>query len=640
MGKFNFSLVVLVSLAVTACAHAAPRQPGSLADPVGGESSNALELTILATNDIHGGVEPTLSLNGTAAGGMAFWAGAVSAIRQGIASKYGANGGVLLVDAGDQFQGTLISNYNEGMLVFNSMAIAGYDAAIPGNHDYDFGPIGWKDDTVSSNTSDRNPRGALLRAMNSVQFPLLSANTYFKLSLVDPKGEAVKVDNNGCKPLVPGTAINWNKAARPPFLKPYLIKNVGKLRVALIGIDNPTTPAQTTFANVNDLCFRDEAETYQEIRAQLEGKADIYVILLHNGNAGPAQQGATNMVAKLSPAPDAVIAGHTHWIQNDKVGNTPVIQSGSGGDMFGRIDLFVDAKTHKIIPAQTKSYGGISLKLASCDAKASFCSASFGPDGTTPVISYEGVQVVPNAQIQQLVAQSRADILANADAGRKIGTIAVPVIKRDRTFESPVADIMTDAFRRSAQAEIAIINTGGIRDDLHRTDFTTGDVTYEDLFRIFPFNNHGYLVGPMTSDKLLALLLRAAQGCGAYGSLMQSGLKVQYQANCKTAQNGVDQNAKLLHIETVGGEVVLDTATGVTPKPSRTFQVATLDFLYYGGSGFDFSGTPLKQDMGNMRDSLAQAFFAEPVQFTPATDGRWTLVAPAGEPSADDSGNP
>lgn len=91
------------------------------------------QITILGTNDFHGGIEPTDTASGGKIGGLAFYAGVVRSIRQGVKTKLGDdNGGVLVVDAGDQFQGTLLSNFDEGKLMMSAMSIIGYDVAIPG----------------------------------------------------------------------------------------------------------------------------------------------------------------------------------------------------------------------------------------------------------------------------------------------------------------------------------------------------------------------------------------------------------------------------------------------------------------------------------------------------------------------------
>src|SRR5262245_45819785 len=93
-------------------------------------SDDEIQITLLGTNDIHGGLEPRVSTKNVSAGGMAFWAGAVDAMRRGLKKKLGDRSRVVLVDAGDQAQGTLLSNFNEGELIFRVMDRMGYDAII------------------------------------------------------------------------------------------------------------------------------------------------------------------------------------------------------------------------------------------------------------------------------------------------------------------------------------------------------------------------------------------------------------------------------------------------------------------------------------------------------------------------------
>src|SRR6516162_7463523 len=141
-----------------------------------GCAAEPTKITILATNDIHGGIEPN-RLKDAVEGGLAALSGTVQAIKAGLRRKLGDRTGVLVLDAGDQFQGTLVSNHNEGRLVFQAMNQAGYDVAITGNHDYDFGPVGWLEDEVTPTTADQDPRGALKAALSNAQFPLISSNT-------------------------------------------------------------------------------------------------------------------------------------------------------------------------------------------------------------------------------------------------------------------------------------------------------------------------------------------------------------------------------------------------------------------------------------------------------------------------------
>ena len=142
-GFKTFSVVVLFAAAILGCGE---RQPRSVATRPG----TTTILSIVGTNDLHGGV-----LQRGDRGGLALLGGYVNNLR---AARARDGGAVLLVDAGDMFQGTLESNLNEGASVIAAYNALGYAAAAVGNHDFDFGPVG--PPSTSQQPSD-DPRGAL-----------------------------------------------------------------------------------------------------------------------------------------------------------------------------------------------------------------------------------------------------------------------------------------------------------------------------------------------------------------------------------------------------------------------------------------------------------------------------------------------
>jgi 2',3'-cyclic-nucleotide 2'-phosphodiesterase (5'-nucleotidase family) len=175
-------------------------------------------------------------------------------------------------------------------------------------------------------------------------------------------------------------------------------------------------------------------------------------------------------------------------------------------------------------------------------------------------------------------------------------------------------------------ADVAIMNTGGIRSPLE-----PGDVTYEEFYRVIPFNNHGVIIGPMKASNLLKALARSAEACGDFGALMQSGLKVEIQKDCDppSGKVGTDTNAKLMHVETLGGKVLLDAAVPPTAGDDPVLTVATLDFLAAGGSGYDMlKGVPQIQDLGIIREAMKDLLAKAPATFTPVMDGRWVVQKP------------
>ena len=113
---------------------------------------------------------------------------------------------------------------------------------------------------------------------------------------------------------------------------------------------------------------------------------------------------------------------------------------------------------------------------------------------------------------------------------------------------------------------------------------------------------------------------------------MQSGLKVQIEKDCSAppASGHADTNAKLTHVETLGGKVLFDAATGVPPaSKDSTLTVVTLDFLAAGGSGYDMlKGVPQIKDIGIVREAMKDLLVNAPATFAPAIDGRWAVHKP------------
>ncbi|MBU6374547.1 MAG: bifunctional metallophosphatase/5'-nucleotidase [Bdellovibrionales bacterium] len=626
--SIRVSLIGLCAL-LSACEPIASSVPKSSLGATGGlyqksdlpplAGTGEVQLTVLATNDIHGGVEPgKYRTTGEPIGGLAFWGGVIRSIRSAIESK---GGRVLVLDAGDQFQGTLISNTNEGDLVFSAMDEIGYDAVVPGNHDYDFGPKGWLKDRPTS--SDENPREVIEGLAAKVKFPLLSANTYFRDSLTDTKtGRVVDVASNSCT-APSGVSIDWKKARRPQFLKPYLIRDFGAMKVAIIGLDHPSTASMTTAVNVSDLCFRDAVGTYREIRDEIGDRADVFILVIHSANS-PGKPELTQFVkairADKNPRLDLVVAGHTHMIQKEFVDGVPIIQSGSGGERFGRIDFTFDLATKKLVASKTEALSGVALLHQRCDDDAKkFCSVKPVVEGSTEgAVSYEQIPVEFNQRVLKLIADARAAIRNLSD--QKLFVAKSP-LKRDRVRESSLVDLLTDILRQASGADLSFLNTGGIR-----TDLPAGTVTYEQFFEVLPFGNRAVVAGPMRTRQVISLLQRSIQTCGDYGALMQSGLRVRFSRNCRGG--GVDPNAQLLTVETVDGQLIFDQHQGGVVE-DRAFNVATLDFLLDGGSGYtDFKGTPMIQDLDIAREAMVHQMLksSDLLEVDGKLDQRWFEV--------------
>jgi 5'-nucleotidase len=152
---------IAVALMLSACSAGAAKGTSSAA----GAPAQTMTLSIVGTNDLHGGI-----LQREDRGGLALLGGYVANLR---AARARDGGAVLLVDGGDMFQGTLESNLTEGQIVIAAYNTLGYSAAAIGNHEFDFGPAG---PASQPKGLDDDPRGALKARAAQASFPFLAAN--------------------------------------------------------------------------------------------------------------------------------------------------------------------------------------------------------------------------------------------------------------------------------------------------------------------------------------------------------------------------------------------------------------------------------------------------------------------------------
>ena len=204
-----------------ACAQARTNRPvDQLTSP--GSSSSPIVISIVGTNDLHGGILPR-----DGRGGLALFGGYINNLR----AVRAHDGATLLIDAGDMFQGTLESNLGEGATVVAAYNALGYTAATIGNHEFDFGPVG---PAVTPAKPGDDPRGALKARAAEAKFAVLAAN------LID---DATK------------RAVEW------PNVRPSVIVEAAGMRVGIVGVMTLRALAATMSGNVKGLSVAPLAAT-------------------------------------------------------------------------------------------------------------------------------------------------------------------------------------------------------------------------------------------------------------------------------------------------------------------------------------------------------------------------------------------
>lgn len=564
----------LILLAFFACACTAPQhQPGPPTDP--------LRISVLATNDTHGEL-----LLQEGRGGLTTLSGYVAALR---AARDADNGGVLLIDAGDMWQGTLESNLSEGATVVEAYNALGYTAATIGNHEFDFGPAGPLA-TPGSNADDA--RGALKLRASEANFPLLAAN------LID-------------------TATNLPVAW--PNVTPSTMVEVAGVRVGIVGIMSDNALYTTMAANVQGLRVAPLTETViREATRLREQGAALVIVTAHAGGRctefdDPLDLSSCDLSGEImrvaSELPpglvDHIIAGHVHQGIAHEVNGIAVTASYSNTRAFGRVDFLIDRrsgviKERKIYPPQRT--------CAFVDMGSGQCVVSDVAHDSVVAARYEGYEVIPNEVVMAIA--NRAEVIARARKAEAIGVHLETPITLEGSPESALGNLMTDALLAAVDADISIHNVkGGIRANLAQ-----GDLTYGDLYQMFPFDNK-MLVLQLTGAEVRRVIAHQAHNTGRYAGF--SGMRVF--VTCDDNQMNVDM---LL-------------ADGNTIRDDDVVDVAVNDFLALGGDGIltpilPDGGFDMNDDMPLVRDALGEWFASgggalRAEQFLDHENPRWNL---------------
>jgi len=509
-----------------------PRPPGGGAT----EGPDTVVLSIVGTNDVHGHLYR-----------LAVLGGFVERLRR-IREEDG--GAVLLIDAGDMFQGTVESNMLEGAPVVAAYEALGYDAAAVGNHELDFGPVG---EAATPASADDDPRGALLARAAEADFPILTANI-----LDAGTGERVDWPGIGATTTVTAAGVD----------------------VGIVGVSTAETLQTTLAANVADLAMAPVAETIErEARRLRREGADVVVVTAHAGGSCEAFDDPRDLsacatddeifeVARALPEGlvDAVVAGHSHEGVAHVVHGIPIIESYALAVAFGRIDLVVDRDAGRVVDTRVHPPHPI-------------CGSLEAPEPCEPG-TYEGAAVVPDREVAAAIAEP----LARAEEIRRepLGVTIDGTFERDGDAESPLGNLLADLILEARPAaDVALMNGGGIRAPL-----AEGELTYGELFETWPFDNRFAMVRTTAG----ALARSFAENLGASrGIFSVSGARVV--ARC--------EGDRL--------EVTLHDGDGEPLAPDAPITVATSDFLATGGDGAFGDAAEVRIEQGRpMREVIVE----------------------------------
>ncbi|MGB8299335.1 MAG: 5'-nucleotidase C-terminal domain-containing protein [Polyangia bacterium] len=502
------------------------------------DTSPSITISVIGTSDLHGHIAALP------------WLGGYLKNLRGARALTG--GAVIVLDAGDMFQGTLESNLEEGAPVIRAYNALGYSAVAIGNHEFDFGPVGPAPAPVKPGD---DPRGALKARASQAQFPFLAANIVDKAT---------------------GKCVAW------PNLKPSTIISAAGIKIGIIGVITATTAHSALPANVVGLAFLPLAPTVAAEARRLRAKgATVVIVAAHEGGAcrsfaDPDKLDSCDASSEIfsvvrglpKGSVDAVVAGHTHQALAHRVESVPIIQSYANGRAFGRVDLTVERASGRVLATELQAPREI------CPAST---PANCGPG------NYEGSSVQIDKDVAAAIAPA---IAATRQLGQEdLGVKVLRPLPHNRNQETALGNLLADLMRTARPgSDVAVINGGGMRAEL-----PAGPLTLGRLYETFPFDN-ALATARVSAGQLRRLLARSL---GRSASLLSlSGLSVR--ARC--------EGPRL--------DVALSRPDGSPVHDNERFVLTTTDFLATGGDGL-FTGVAARFEGGPpLRDALVEVLRA------------------------------
>ncbi len=513
--------------------------------------------TIMYTNDIHCGVDGNIGLAGVAA----------------LKKNMEADGNdVILVDNGDSDQGGIIGTVTKGEAIVNIMNATGYDYAVPGNHDFDYGM-----DTFMSNAQKAN-------------YKIVCSN--FKDLRKDE-----------------------------PVFDAYAIRESNGKKIAFIGVDTPQTIIKSTPVYFQDedgnyiYSFSNEEQTkslYETVQKAIDGAkaegADICILMSHLGiGEDSAPYESTDLIANTTGL-DAVLDGHSHTVMEkqmvkDKEGKEVLLtQTGTKLENVGILFIGEDGSLiNRLIPAVAEKDPDVAAAIAKEEA------------------AYE-------KEASEVLGSTDFDLVDKDTDGTRL----------IRNRETNLGDFCADAYRIIGQADIGIVNGGGIRASISK-----GDITLGNLISVFPFGNELCVLEVTGQTILDALEFGAMKEPGENGGFLQvSGLTYTIDPSIESPVKVDDIGAFDYIPEGAPRRVSNVQVGGEDIDPAKTYTVASHNYeLVNGGDGYkkvfeggtvvDLGG--ITTDMEVLRGYLDSLGGKIPSEYEdPAGEGRITILeAPA-----------
>ncbi len=537
------------------------------------------DIVVLYTNDVHCGVDDNIGY-----AGLALYKKEMQA-----KTPY-----VTLLDAGDAIQGAPIGTLSDGGYLIDIMNKVGYDFAVPGNHEFDYGM----------------PRFLDLAGKLSCG--------YYSSNFMD---------------LRTGNRV----------FAPYKIITYGDTKVAYVGATTPesftkSTPAYFQDGNGNYIYGFSEDESGQKLYGQIQDAVNSaraeganYVILVgHLGESGTTDRWTSDSVIKNTTGVDVLIDGHSHenyskYVKDKDGKDVLLTQTGTKLKDIGKLTIKTDGTiaNEMVTEVPAEQTSGV-YTVRNGDSLSRIAKRELGSYNrwreiynanrdkiSNPDLLRVGMQLVlPGGSfvnedgkavdysadqfikaIQAQFNETLKVVIGHTDVELTINNPATGE-RAVRSAETNLGNLAADAYRFVLGADIGLSNGGGVR-----ANIAAGNITYNDTLTVFPFGNMGCVV-EAKGQQIKDALEMASKDCPkeSGGFLQVSGLSYTIDTSVPSSVQ-VDEKGNFVKVN--GAYRVTDIKVGEEALDlNKTYTVASHNYmLKSAGDGMTmFEGTNVIRD--------------------------------------------
>lgn len=575
------ALAWLAALLLAGCSVAAPRAVDDAA-PVA--------IKLIALNDFHGNLlpprDPVPLPDGDGQPDVAVPLGGAAYLATAVRRLQAQNPLNAVVAAGDLVGASPL----QSALFHDEPAVAALDAiglafSAVGNHEFDRGRASLLRLQQGGCAPDGQPGydTCVGGPYPGAQFRWLAANV---------------IDEASGLPLLPATAIR-------EFTVPG---RSAPLKVGFIGLPLAGTPDLVARRGIAGLRFDDEADTINRHAAALmaEGVRAI-VVLIHEGGALPPATPfdderctgfsgpITAIVARLDPAIDAVVSGHTHRVyrcrlpSRDPARTILATSAGNAGRFLTDLDLWLAPDSGEVLRSEARTVAVVN------DGAANPRPQRYPPLAADPAVA---------------AIAADYDQRSRARSSRPVGRIAAALSRRqDAAGEMSLGYVIADAQRAAAErhegrtVDLALLNPGGVRADLAPLD-ASGAVNFGQIYSVQPFGG-GLVTMTLSGAQILEVLEQQWRTNGQQALLLPSSTLRYAWRGSQPVGHRVDRASVRLH--------------GLPLDEARDYRVVVNAFLANSGDGFEGFAEGREQALfGLDREALIDYLSAGPPVPLPA----------------------